>query len=357
MPSSGTRGYKRPSLWRRFRLRRRRQGLLWRAFRSRRQLTSVQDHSDQITSQDILLVAVLRNEETRLPHFLEYYRALGIGHFLVVDNGSDDGTLDLLRGQRDISVWQTEASYRESRFGIDWTNFLLAKFGHGHWCLTVDADELFIFPKALGETLSELTHRLDENGRSGFGALMLDMAPEDALAVTPYKAGQDPLEVLTHFDPGPYRSERQSPLGNLWVQGGLRERKFFRDRKRRGPTLNKLPLMKWRRRWAYVISTHSILPPSLNMIYDGPGGDTPAGVLLHSKFLPEVVEKSHVEKQRGEHFTRPELFDSYYDALTENPVLCDETCLEYKGPDQLEDLRLMGLGEGKYRLHIPDLKG
>ena len=352
MPDVGSLDYKRPKLWRRLRLRRRRQGLLWRAFRARRHLKAVQNNGDQIASHDILLFAVVRNEENRLPYFLDYYRSLGVDHFLIVDNGSDDGTRALLRGHADVSIWETKSSYRKSRFGMDWINRLLAQYGHGHWCLTVDADELFVFPKALGADLPSLTSVLDQNAQIGFGALMLDMAPKDALGDAVYEAGQDPVETLPYFDPGPYRRERQGPLNNLWVQGGLRERKFFETRPRRSPTLNKLPLMKWNRRWAYVISTHSILPPQLNMIYDGPGGDTPSGALLHTKFLPEIVSKSEIEKQRGEHFTRPELFDGYYDDVASSPVLWDETCLRYEGPEQLEGLDLIGIGKGSKQLDV-----
>lgn len=350
MPDAGDLSYTPPPLWRRLRLRRRRQGLLWRAFRARRQLKLVQDHTDQITSRDILLVAVLRNEENRLPHFLDYYRALGADHMLIVDNGSDDTTREILADQPDVSVWHTKASYRASRFGVDWANWLLAKYGHDHWCLTVDADELLVFPSALGTTLPELTETLDRHGHRGFGALMLDMVPKDALGDLKYQPGSDPIGLLAHFDPGPYRAERQSPLNNLWVQGGLRERKFFKDRPRRSPTLNKIPLVKWNRRWAYVISTHSLLPPRLNMIYGGPGSDTPSGALLHTKFLPEVVRKATVEKTRAEHFTHPELFDGYYDDLSANPVLWDEACVHYEGPDQLQALGLVGCGRGAQRI-------
>jgi hypothetical protein len=323
---------------------------LWRAFRARRQLRLVQDHTDQIASHDILLFVVLRNEENRLPHFLEYYRALGVDHLFVVDNGSDDGTRALLKDQPNVSIWETDASYRQSRFGIDWTNYLLARFGHGHWCLTVDADELFVFPSALGARLPDLTETLDRNNRPGFGALMLDMVPQTALGDTKYQPGDDPIETLAFFDPGPYRGERQMPMNNMWVQGGLRERKFFNDRRRRSPTLNKIPLVKWNRRWTYVISTHSILPPKLNLLYEGPNGSTPSGALLHTKFLPEIVLKSEIEKQRGEHFTRPELFDGYYDEVSANPVLWDEICVKYDGPDQLETLGLIGIGKGKHLL-------
>ena len=77
-----------------------------------------------IKPNDILLFSTIRNEEIRLPFFLKYYRNLGIIHFILVDNHSSDGSLALLKGQPDVSIWQTEHSYKKSHFGVDWLNCL-----------------------------------------------------------------------------------------------------------------------------------------------------------------------------------------------------------------------------------------
>ncbi|MFT6459882.1 glycosyltransferase family 2 protein [Pseudophaeobacter arcticus] len=331
-----------PPTWRqRYRLRLKRRQLLWRSLRSRHQLRSLVDRSDQINRGDLLGFVVLRNESARLPYFLDYYRALGVKHFLVVDNGSNDGSAEFLTDQPDVSLWQTQASYREARFGLNWSTWLQMRYGHGHWCLTVDADELLVYDGIEEHDLSDLTARLGQQGLPGFGAMMLDLYPRGALGDQPYAPGQDPLEVLNWFDAGPYRATRQSPMGNLWLQGGTRERVFFAARPERSPTLNKIPLVKWNRRYAYVNSTHSLLPPALNGLYEGPGGKQPAGVLLHTKFLPEIVSKSATEKQRQQHFHRPQEFDHYYDELSSAPDLWQEDAQKYRGPGQLCELGLM----------------
>ena len=65
--------------------------------RAGRQLRPVHDRTAAIAPADILLVTCLRNERPRLPAFVDYYRRLGVGHFLVVDNGSSDGLMDWAR--------------------------------------------------------------------------------------------------------------------------------------------------------------------------------------------------------------------------------------------------------------------
>lgn len=330
-----------------YRMRWKRRRLLWRSFRSRHHLTALSDRTGAIRAGDVLLVMTQRNEALRLPFFLKYYRALGVGHFLVVDNGSTDGSVEMLAGERDVSLWQTRESYGAARFGLDWMTWLQMRYAHGHWCLMVDADELMIWPERLGADLRQLTTALDAGGVEGMGALLLDLFPRGALGAGTYTPGQDPREVLQWFDPGPYRARRQRPMNNLWVQGGTRERVFFSEMPVRAPTLNKLPLIRWNRRYAYVNSCHSALPPRLNALYSGPGGPGPSGVLLHTKFLPDATARAVEEKRRGEHFTQPAQFSGYYDSLSAGPELWHPGARRLagglEGAAQLERLGLMSV--------------
>ena len=50
----------------------------------------------RVRREPILLFTCLRNEKVRLPYFLQYYRDLGVDHFLIVDNDSDDGSREYL---------------------------------------------------------------------------------------------------------------------------------------------------------------------------------------------------------------------------------------------------------------------
>ncbi|MFA3920028.1 glycosyltransferase family 2 protein [Ruegeria hyattellae] len=327
-----------------YRLRWKRRRLLWRSWRSRHHLLALVDRTTLIAPEDILLVATMRNEFTRLPHFLDYYRELGINHFLIVDNGSDDGTTELLRDQPDVSLWHTDASYRDARFGLDWVTWLQMRYAHGHWVLMADADELLVFAHCDRSGLRDLTGWLDTQNRQVFGALMLDLYPKGPIGAQSQDPATNPLDVVNGFDPGPYRGQWQVPLGNLWVQGGARERVFFSNRPERSPTLNKIPLVRWSRRFAYVNSCHSILPRDLNFAYDGPGGTTPSGVLLHIKFQPDILPKTVIERQRGQHFTHPEDFGPYYDQIAAAPTLWTAQTQRYEDWQQLERLGLLNSG-------------
>lgn len=327
-----------------YRLRWKRRRLLARAVAKRRELVAVVDRTKAILPADILCFAVVRNEAVRLPWFLDHHRRLGVAQFLIVDNGSDDGTDALLAAQGDVSLWRTDAGYKASRFGVDWVTWLLARYGHGHWCLTLDADEALVYPYCDTRDLRALTGWLDAQGRAMFGAMMLDMYPKGPVGQAEYRAGDDPFATLQWFDAGNYGIRVQEPMGNLWVQGGPRARVFFADNPRRAPTLNKVPLVKWNRRYAYVNSTHSLLPPRLNRIYDTDGGEAPSGLLLHSKFLDVAVARAAEEKRRGQHFGDAALYAPYYDAVAANPDLWCPASRCYDGWRGLEALGLMSRG-------------
>lgn len=332
------------SPWARYKLRWKRKRYLWRAYRKRRELTSAQDRSALIARGDILLFATLRNEMMRLPYFLEHYRRLGVAHFLIVENGSDDGTADYLAAQPDVSLWQTQASYKASRFGMDWLTWLQRKFGHGHWTVTVDADELLVYPGHPNRSLVDLTRSLEAHSIPMMGALMLDLYPKGPVDGQNYVPGQDPREVLHWFDAKGYWQQIQPRLGNLWLQGGPRARLFFADEPKRAPTLNKIPLVKWHRSYVFVNATHNALPARLNQTYDTQNIKKPSGILLHTKFLPGTALRAAEEKSRQEHFSNSALYDDYYTSLTKNPDFWNEASVRLESADQLEALGLMQRG-------------
>ncbi len=331
-------------LWLDYRWRRKRQLRLVRAWRKRGELQALADRTDQIRPSDILAFTTLRNEAQRLPHFLAHYRALGVRHFLVVDNDSDDGSREFLADQPDVSLWHTSASYRESRFGVDWMQTLLMRHGRGRWCLSVDADELLVYPHHDTRPLPALCEFLDGEGEVAFGALMLDLYPKERLESVRYRPGQDPVEVLGWYDRANYTITRKPDTGALWIQGGPRSRAFFAETPARGPTLTKIPLVKWHWRYVYLNSTHVMLPRRLNRIYDTDGGEKLSGVLLHTKFLPGIAARSSEEKTRRQHFGQPGVFDPYYDALIEGPALWTPHSTPYRGWRQLEAEGLMSRG-------------
>ena len=322
----------------------RRKRRIVRAARKSMELQVFQDNTARIRPRDILLVCTMRNEHVRLPYFMSYYRDLGVGHFLFVDNDSTDGTLEYLSGQPDVSVWTTKASYKKATYGVDWVNWINRKYAHGHWTLVVDPDEFFIYPFCDTRPIPALTDWLDNSSIRSFSAMLVDVYPKGPLNAQPYSAGQDPMEIASWFDSGNYTISKNKKYGNLWIQGGPRARVFFADNPKKAPALNKIPLVKWNKRYTYVSSTHMLLPRGLNQVYDEWGGEKASGALLHAKFLNTFPAKAQEELERGQHYSGSVEYKAYAETMQENPDLWCKWSEKYINWRQLEILGLMSKG-------------
>ena len=310
-----------------------------------RDLRTVQNNTGNIRKGDILLFCTLRNEAFRIPHFLEHYRAMGVRHFIFVDNGSDDEFQQTVRDDADISVWYTEASYKQSGFGMLWLNHLLRKYGCNHWCVVCDPDEFLVFPYSDQRNLYELTDFVACERRKSFFCLLLDMYSDLPVEETHYDADKLPAEVCPYFDSVGYVQTVNRRVLNIWVQGGVRRRVIFKNNPASAPALNKTPLVKWKWNYSYISSTHALVPRHLNVPHHF-NYLMPTGCLLHFKFFSVLQEKAAEEQVRNEHFMNS-LEYVHYDKHTSEKTspLIYEKSAKYEDWRQLVRLGLMNIGK------------
>jgi hypothetical protein len=305
-------------------------------------LRPICDRTGQIKPRDLLVFTTCRNEAIRLPFFLDYYRRLGADHFLFVDNDSSDGTREFLRDQADCSVWITNASYRDSKFGVHWLNHLLRQFGTGHWCLTLDPDEFLVIPYHGSRDIKELCVFLDTNKKESFFSILLDMYPRGSVDEAHYSAGQDPLEVAPWFDPAGYHQE-QRPQRDWWIRGGVRRRVFFADNPEDAPALNKTVLVKWKRSFLYLSSTHVLRPFRLNEPHFR-DDLCPTGCLLHFKYLALFKQKVGEEMERKQHYAGSREYGRYAAMFDRHDTLWCEGSAKFEHWKQLDNLGLLTAG-------------
>ena len=236
-----------------YRLRLIRKALLFRAARQFRRLKVVVDNTSRIQKSDVLLFAFVPAGAEQIVEFLDYHRELGVGHFLFISQGTEIH----LSKSKDVSIWRSD----ETR---DALNGLLRKFGIGHWCLTLQAEERFIYPHMDVRCLRALTDWLASSKKSGFGALQIDT----------YERNQQRF-----FDAGNYLYERDSKLQNLIVQGGARLRVDYGDNPQDSPNLARIPLVFWSKKSVYVEPSQTLLPRSLNNVYATNGGQEACGAI------------------------------------------------------------------------------
>jgi hypothetical protein len=290
-----------------------------------------------IDAGEILCVACVRNESLRLPYFLDYHRDLGVDRFLVTDNDSDDGTTEYLLGQPDVHVFLTRERYSESGFGVSWIASLLELHAMGHWALTVDVDELLVFPDSETVGLGRLAAYLEGRGEEALLTFLLDMYSDRAIRDTAYERGAPFLTACAWFDRDTYRWEgSRDGFGRVPTRGGPRERLFWgeRDRSSRSPFLPKIPYVRWRPGLSYVRSTHLLPGAVLSDM---------TGALLHFKLFSDFSDRTQVEVGRREHWDNAGQYEAYREVLAAHPDLSafHDGSVRYGGSAQLVAIGLL----------------
>lgn len=260
-----------------------------------------------LASARVVLITVVKDERLRIDYFLEYYRRLGVDHFLIVDNGSSDGVLDQVRDDADVSTFVSTGDYRAARYAVDWVNGLLDRHCRGKWVLWVDADELLVFSADPDAHLHDLVDELERRGRPTLQTIMIDMYSDRPAQDNVLREGQDPLEVCRLFDARGYRQVISRDNRTGWIKGGVRGRLFFADNPNSGPALNKTPLVRWRRHRRFMKGTHQLWPSRLN------GSTRLGGALLHFKFTHVAVNKIVDPAHRAVHTSE---YDAYGEVET-----------------------------------------
>ncbi len=317
--------------------------LQYRAFLKSKELTLTVNHISQLKKCKLILFCTLKNEAQRIPYFLNYYRNLGVEHFVFVDNQSTDGFISLVNDQSDVTVFLADGSYKESNFGMHWINYLLRKYGCGKWCLTCDPDEFIVYPYMDTRNLYDLTDYLGSIHRESFFTCMIDMYGTHPISLTYYASGQDPLEVCPYFDKIGYVKQNSANFRNIWMQGGVRRRVFFSDNPASAPALNKIPLIRWKWYFAYVESMHMALPRRLN---DVVSHSEVIGSLLHFKFINQLSEKVELELVNKQHFNNSYEYRKYDSLIQSKETLYDSSIsVKYQDWRTLYSYGLLNKGE------------
>jgi hypothetical protein len=317
-------------------------GLEWRDRAAGRQLAPVQDRTRAIGDGDVLLFVCLRNELARMPAFVDHYRGLGVGHFFVVDNGSTDGFLDWAAAQPDMSVWRTQASYRDSAFGMLWLNDLMRRHACGRWCVVVDPDEFLVYPHVETRRLPDLVQFLEDDRRSCMHALLIDAYSDRSMSETVLGPGDDPFAVCPFFDRDGYLQTEGWGNGT-WIRGGPRLRRHFHDAPAKAPALNKIPLIRWQRPYHFRHSTHDAYPRRLNHAHT-PGEVSVTGALFHFKLVSALADKAAEEAVRGEHYDGGREYAHYRRGGAEAEFHAPGISVRYEESGQLVRLGLMSAG-------------
>lgn len=258
---------------------------------------------DTAPAGDLVVGCAVKDDLIRIREFFAHYRALGVNAFIMIDNGSTDGTREYLLQQPDAVVWETDAVYN-SRRKTAWLDRAAANLtGGGYWYLTVDSDELFVYPEMDSLSLPEYAARLRRRGITSVKALMLECYPRGEL----FAPDADPADFIRDycwFD-GDSDEYLYDPLFNT-VSGGMHARVFGKS-----PTRTKVPLV-YSEAGRFATGSHTIFPLKENIQSQF------GAILLHYKFLPNEKEKIKKIVEQGNYANGSALYKRYLQKIDDD---------------------------------------
>lgn len=267
----------------------------------------------------VVVIAVVKNEIGWLHHFLQHYRNLGASGFVIIDNGSTDGTSEHAIAEQDCHVLLADASYAAAGFGSRWISAAVDLCGlRNRWLITADADELLVYDGCEHHSIGALAQWLESRSFASLPSVLLDIYSGQSTVRSHDKGSRLVAGCRVMFDCHGY-GRNPSALDclfmhkALWIDGGPRARKMFAAGRHRriAPYLHKVPFMRWSARTTMKTS-HEADPAELNF-------SPVRGALLHLKLLDLDRLKDQDRVQSMEHWNDGAQYDVYRQQLEANP--------------------------------------
>lgn len=315
---------------------------LFHSFALNRNIALVDQHIEHVcgketlsrTSDDCIVVTVVRNGEFYIQEFIEHYLSLGFKHIFFIDNGSTDSTVSIAAQYDHVSVYRCPLPFKHYKDAM--RSYLLNRFSYGRWCLLADIDEFFDYPYRESIDLAQLINYFNQRQDSAVLLQMLDMYPDcniQDLGNRPHQSVRDAhqfFEVATITKQAfPSRFDYKITNPNIKLHyGGVRKRLFGAD-----PLLSKLALVKpsWP---SYQVNPHWRSSAKVSDI---------SCVLFHYKYtdsFPDLVETAISEKQ---YYRDSHEYMDYHEAMkqADRVSFCGHDSVKIKDLSQLLSLGLI----------------
>ncbi|WP_273523822.1 glycosyltransferase [Rhodosalinus sediminis] len=272
-------------------------------------LVSPEARVERAREAEVAVVACMRNEMFMLETFLEHYRRLGVGAFLVADNGSDDGTLDMLAEQEDVALFSVDTDYNRSAFGVAWQQALLSAFRPGRWSLVADADELLVWQRRQTETLPELLRAPEFATAEAVRIFMLDMYPEGRLSDVTLQSG-DPFAEAGYADREPFltHSPMRGPFSDQPAWTSALRHRLIPGASPNDFTAQKLALLRY----------HPFMRLSAGLHFVADARIAARELIFgHFKYTADFRRKAEAEVARGQHWGDAREYRKYLALVSE----------------------------------------
>lgn len=150
----------------------------------------VRSVSRPVDPDKLSVFSIFRDERAFCPAFFAHYRSLGVEQFVIIDDGSKDGTREWLEAQRDAIVVQMRFGFgteiltkiggrrKTDRAGTYYKIALPNHFFDGQYVTYVDADEFLLLPPGVS-SLRAVVDTMAARGERAVLASVVEFFPAE----------------------------------------------------------------------------------------------------------------------------------------------------------------------------------
>lgn len=167
--------------------------------RFRRSITHVHGpHDLDVAPDDVVLLALVHNGAYYLDVFFDHYRAMGVKHFVFLDNGSTDDTVARIKAEPGTII--DHCPLPLGAFEHMMRGHMAQTYGQNRWCLYIDMDEILDFEGREQHGIQGLTRYMAAQGHTAMMAQMLEMFPKAPLAEVAELPFDQVQSVFSYYD-------------------------------------------------------------------------------------------------------------------------------------------------------------
>ena len=272
------------------------------------------------------IICVVKNEKSKLVEFMRHYQALGNFNYVFIDNGSTDGTLELLNSYN-VIVYQCLEKFSTKR-KLSWINKVYSTLPVGTWTILLDADELLVYDGYEKTNFNQVINKFNHKNIKTAAAVMIDM-----FSLHPCNR-EEYFKHYLYFE-NSFHEEKSYYFNSIY--GGIRERefKFTADRIF---LIKKHPIVK-KEKDTMLIHCHYIYPFNSNfeaVTYFG---------LLHYKLFDSEIKKYQDIAENGSYGNGSIEYKTYINTFknkTYDEIFKpDDLTIKYEGTPSLERIKCL----------------
>ena len=324
----------------------------------------------EVRRERITLYSVMRNERFFLAAFFDHYRRLGVEQFLILDDGSSDGSIEYFSGQPDCALLASPLHYGDEievrmpdgrvlreRAGVLFKRVIPERYCRGEYAVYADADEFLLLPPGI-ESLGALFRMLGERAVDSVVASLVEFYPAsigdlqgsaeprsfddlvslypyfDALPLVKFRPGMPPKRINGSASRrlfGQYGLVRPRPRP-AWLPGWLHS---LRQPLPGKSATMKTPILRWREGVWTTDTHHANVRPSSEVLL----------AFAHFKFTHAWASKTEEALRLRSYAGKSEKYELYSELMrrmkADGADFTGPASRRYQGPEDLVDAGLL----------------